>query len=232
MSLEKQFEDSALCVATAVWPAKSLEAIACARETSKRLDGSLHDDVRLRICDLRPVLVAYARKQVASEHWVQDAVSATMLVALERPDTFSGRSRLLSWLVGILKHKLVDEIRLSHRHTQAFDAEPDNEAGSMRSSAAADEDCVWTCLQREQRLLRISKCADSLVGIYRQVFVMKDLLQLETDDICARLEISNNYFFVLLHRARQQVRSCALAASCHDDASTSHPRRRRLRHNA
>ncbi len=226
MSLEKQFEDVALANSAVAWSAESFATAARDQEASKDVD------VRHRISDLRPILVAYARKQVASEHWIQDAVSATMLAALERPDAFLGRSRLLSWLVGILKHKLIDEIRLSRRHTQAIDVEYDDEFTPMRAASAVDEGCVWTCLHREQRLLRISKCAESLTGIYRQVFVMKDLLQLETDDICARLQVSNNYFFVLLHRARQQVRTCALASPCNGDTSTSHPRRRRLRHNS
>ena len=230
MSLEKHSERSTTSAEPAALRLASLATVFTDSWDAGSGSDRVHDDIRLSIGGLRPILIAYARKRVGNEHWAQDAVSATMLVALEKPGAFSGRSRLCSWLVGILKHKLVDEIRLSRRNTQPYDSESVEHAAALHTALTVSDDCIWTRLHRQQSLLRIAKCADSLTGIYRQVFVMKDLHQLETDDICSRLRISNNHFFVLLHRARERVKTCAHASPCNDDASPpSHPRRRRLR---
>jgi RNA polymerase sigma-70 factor (TIGR02943 family) len=60
---------------------------------------------------LRPQLMKFARLQLRNPAWAEDAVSETLLAALEHPQAFAGRSQLKTWLIGILKHKLVDQIR-------------------------------------------------------------------------------------------------------------------------
>jgi RNA polymerase sigma factor (sigma-70 family) len=230
MSLEKQSDRLTGSAEAMTLPVEPMATVFTDSWNSTSDLGGVQADVRLRIGGLRPILIAYARKKVGNEHWAQDAVSATMLAALERPGTFAGRSQLCSWLVGILKHKLVDEIRLSRRNTQPYDSDSQEHAAALHTALTVNDDCIWTRLHRQQSIMRIAKCADSLTGVYRQVFVMKDLHQLETDDICSRLRISNNHFFVLLHRARERVKTCAHASPCNDDASApSHPRRRRPR---
>src|SRR5881275_1987836 len=64
---------------------------------------------------LRPQLLRFARAQLRNDAWAEDAVSDTVLAALEKPQSFAGGSQLKTWLVGILKHKLIDQLR---RHTR------------------------------------------------------------------------------------------------------------------
>src|SRR6187431_2666312 len=60
---------------------------------------------------LRPQLLRFARAQLRNDAWSEDAVGDTVLAALAKPQAFAGQSQLKTWLVGILKHKLIDQIR-------------------------------------------------------------------------------------------------------------------------
>jgi DNA-directed RNA polymerase specialized sigma24 family protein len=53
-------------------------------------------------------LLRFARLQLRNETWAEDAVSETLLAALSKPQSFANRSQLKTWLVGILKHKVID----------------------------------------------------------------------------------------------------------------------------
>jgi len=53
----------------------------------------------------------FARLQLRNDAWAEDAVSDTVLAALAKPQSFAQRSQLKTWLVGILKHKIVDALR-------------------------------------------------------------------------------------------------------------------------
>ena len=68
-----------------------------------------------QVAAIRPMLVRTARRRLRNDAWAEDAVSETLVAALEKPSAFAGRAAVQSWLVGILKHKTVDQIR---RHTR------------------------------------------------------------------------------------------------------------------
>ena len=72
-------------------------------------------DFAAQVEALRPQLMRFARSQLRNDAWAEDAVSDTLLAALEKPDAFAGGSQLKTWLVGVLKHKVVDQLR---RHTR------------------------------------------------------------------------------------------------------------------
>jgi RNA polymerase sigma-70 factor (ECF subfamily) len=92
-------------------------------------------DFACQVQALRPQLLRFARTQLRNEAWAEDAVSDTLLAALGRPQAFAGRSQLKTWLVGILKHKVVDQLR---RHTRAT---------GISSSRCCS--CAWsTCRRR------------------------------------------------------------------------------------
>ena len=51
---------------------------------------------------LRPQLLRVARLQLRNDAWAEDAVSETLIAALEGRERFSGQSQLSTWVVGIL----------------------------------------------------------------------------------------------------------------------------------
>jgi RNA polymerase sigma-70 factor (ECF subfamily) len=68
-----------------------------------------------QVADLRVYLLKFARLQLRNDAWAEDAVSETMLAAISRPQSFEQRSQLKTWLVGILKHKIIDALRQNSR---------------------------------------------------------------------------------------------------------------------
>ncbi|MBA4341836.1 MAG: RNA polymerase subunit sigma [Methylibium sp.] len=165
---------------------------------------------------VRPQLLKYARLQLRNPAWAEDAVSETLLAALEKPQAFAGQSQLKTWLIGILKHKLIDQIRRNSREI---------------SSSASDDDGVdldellfkpdghwrempqdWGDPEQALRQLEFMKvleaCVDHLPGQQGRLFMMREWLELETDEICKVLAISPTNLWVMLHRARLRLRDC------------------------
>ena len=73
----------------------------------------------------------FARLQLRNDAWAEDAVSETMLAAIAKPQSFSGQSQLKTWLVGILKHKVVDALRANLREVNASDLQGDRESDEL-----------------------------------------------------------------------------------------------------
>src|SRR5512134_2661920 len=64
---------------------------------------------------LRPTLLKIARLQLRNDAWAEDAVSETMIAALEGAAGFTGQAQVKTWVVGILKHKIIDHFRRGAR---------------------------------------------------------------------------------------------------------------------
>jgi RNA polymerase sigma-70 factor (TIGR02943 family) len=171
-------------------------------------------DLASQLESLREPLMRYARKQLRNDAWAEDAVSETLLAALEKPQQFAGQSQLKTWLVGILKHKLVDQIR---RHGREISASPED--GEDIDTLLFKADGHWreapqswgnpeADLGQRQFLAVLDACVDKLPGQQGQVFLMREWLELETAEICNQLGISSTNLFVLLHRARLRLRDC------------------------
>ena len=80
-------------------------------------------DFAAQVEALRSPLMRFARSQLRNEAWAKDAVSDTLLAALEKPGAFAGCSQLKTWLIGVLKHKLVDQLRRHRRETTVLSTE-------------------------------------------------------------------------------------------------------------
>ena len=54
----------------------------------------------------------------------------------------------------------------------------------------------------------LEMCVDALPPTQGRVFMMREWLELETDEICKELSITATNLWVLLHRARLRLREC------------------------
>ena len=102
-----------------------------------------------QLIEHRVYLLRFARLQLRNDAWADDAVSETLLAALSKPQSFGNRSQLKTWLVGILKHKVIDIIRKQTREfsltSDADDAEGDElEKISFKADGHFSETpCDW-----------------------------------------------------------------------------------------
>ncbi|MFT7773216.1 sigma-70 family RNA polymerase sigma factor [Roseateles sp.] len=176
---------------------------------------------------LRPTLLKYARLQLRNPAWAEDAVSETLLAALEKPQAFAGASQLKTWLIGILKHKLVDQIRRNCRELSTTAGSDDGEdldellfaADGHWREAQLDWGNPEDALRQLDFMKVLEACVEKLPGQQGRLFMMREWLELESDEICKELGITPTNLWVMLHRARLRLREC-LQAGWFDAAHT------------
>lgn len=165
---------------------------------------------------LRPQLLRYAQLQLRNPAWAEDAVSETLLAALEKPESFAGRAQPKTWLIGILKHKLVDQVRKHSREVQVSTDEDDGQAledglfdegGHFRETPAEWGD-PQALVGQTQFIQVLDACVEKLPNQLGRVFLMREWLELDTDEICKELSVTPTNLWVMLHRARLRLREC------------------------
>jgi RNA polymerase sigma-70 factor, ECF subfamily len=168
-----------------------------------------------QLVTLRPMLVRMARQRLRNDAWVEDAVSETLVAALENPHAFAGRAQLRTWVVGILKHKLVDQIRRHTRECQMHESVEGDEADAGLLADGAGESVVeapaeWgdpqERLSRRQFMAQFEQVVRQLPPQQGRAFLMRNWMEAETEDICSELGVTANHLAVILHRARQRLR--------------------------
>ena len=161
----------------------------------------------------RPLLLRVARRKLRNEWWAEDAVSETLVAALERPTAYAGFALLRTWLVGILRHKVVDQIRHHTRERQMTESADD--PGHVDAAAAVQQgvreahaDCgdPLEVLCRRQLIAQFDDCLKALPSRQAHAVVLRDLMEEDIDDICKQLCVTPNNLSVILHRARRQLR--------------------------
>ena len=169
------------------------------------------------VADHRSYLLRFARLQLRNDAWAEDCVSETLLAALSRPQSFGQRSQLKTWLVGILKHKVVDTLRARRREVALPDADGDGseeldalmfQADGHYASPPADWGDPERALGSRQFFEVLEACSQKLPPAMARVFLMREWLELSSEDICQELALTPTNLYVQLHRARLRLREC------------------------
>lgn len=171
-----------------------------------------------QVADLRDYLMKFARMQLRNEAWAEDAVSEVTLAALSKPQTFGNRSQLKTWLVGILKHKIIDTLRQRRREvSQAADSHDNNEdpldyMGFKADGHFVDPPADWGNPEQQasskQFFEVLEVCANQLPPVQGRLFLMREWLELTSEEICKELGLTPTNLYVQLHRARLRLREC------------------------
>ena len=144
----------------------------------------------------------------------KEIVQSVWMVYLERISEFEGRSSLRTFLFGILYNK-VHEMRREQIKLDKQDPIEDfmdrqfDETGHWQRSPKSPE----SFLMSSQNESLIEACLDQLNASQRMAFVMKEVEELTTDEICASLKLTVSNLGVLLYRARNRLRVCLEAKS-------------------
>ena len=138
-----------------------------------------------------------------------DLVQDVFTVFLERLDQFEGRSQLRTWLFGILHNKMRERRRALRREQQfdsldpAFEAQFDSSGRWTR--VPEDLERIFASKQTGQA---VDDCISSLPSQQREVFMLREVEELNTREICNNLPITDTHVGVLIHRARHRLREC------------------------
>ena len=151
--------------------------------------------------------------QIRDPLLAEDLVQETFLAALKGRERFSGRSSDRTWLVGILRHKIYDHLRRVCRerrgHTDASATRTEQEAwdDSVLWAHEVAADCMEPSRRMELSEFReaLERALGKLPARIAQVFQLYEVEERPNREVCARLNISENNLWVMLHRARKQL---------------------------
>jgi len=165
----------------------------------------------------RGYLLRVAVLQLRDNDLAEDIVQDTLVAALQGAQGFSGRSSLKTWLTGILKHKIVDAIRRKSREPAFASLEEETQIEDF--DALFDDSGHWenppadwgdpeSQLSRAQFFDIMQFCLDKLPPNTARVFMMREVMELESGEICQELSITSTNLWVILYRARMALRQC------------------------
>jgi RNA polymerase sigma-70 factor (ECF subfamily) len=160
-------------------------------------------------------LFNFALGQVRDASVAEDLVQETFLAAFKARDRFAGQSSERTWFVGILRHKICDYLRRICRERAVHaDITP-----ARRDEEAWDEAVVWLhdvaaeCQSPTRKLelgefrANLEMALGQLPPRVAQVFQLYEVEERPNAEVCQQLNISEGNLWVMLHRARKQLRS-------------------------
>jgi len=166
---------------------------------------------------LRAYLLRYAMHQLRDSALAEDVVQETLLAALDARSGFSGKSAYRSWAVGILKHKIIDVTRRQSREQSLAANEENSEAELIDALFDADGSwrqipAVWGNPEKsfEDRKFweTLERCLELMPARTARAFMMREVLEKESDEVCKELAVTSTNLWVMLHRARLSLREC------------------------
>jgi RNA polymerase sigma-70 factor (TIGR02943 family) len=175
-------------------------------------------DFEQQLVALRDYLMRFARLQLRNDAWAEDAVSETILAALAKPQAFEARSQLKTWLVGILKHKIIDSMRQRRREVVLNSESDDDNADPLEHIAFrndghfAEKPADWgnpeQDLKSRQFMTVLDACTEKLPAVQGRLFLMREWMEMSSEEICKELALTPTNLYVQLHRARLRLREC------------------------
>lgn len=177
------------------------------------------------IIELRTQMLRFAQLQLRDVQMAEDAVQEALIAALQARRRFAGRSSLRTWVFGILKNQIANQLRqappwiaLSQLADPSGEDQADDDA---LLEQLFDHHHHWQPLERPARWSKpdaqledghfwrvFEACLDYLPAAQGRVFMMREFVELETDEICSATGLNGNHLNVLLHRARLRLRHC------------------------
>ena len=165
----------------------------------------------------REYLQRYALFHLRDASLAEDAVQDTLLAALAQRERFEGRSKLRTWLIGILKHKIIDLIRSRSRGLPAETLSLGEDSGA--AGAAFDAKGGWVdppadwgmpdaALESSQFWRVYQECCQRMSKRDALVFSMREVMGLSSEEICKKIGITTTNLHVILFRARLSLRAC------------------------
>ena len=158
----------------------------------------------------------YALSRVADTETAQDLVQEALVAAIKAFERFQGRSSIKTWLIAILKRKIVDHYRRrSNRQTT-----DDIEVVANNLDQVFDESGRWqvkpnewvvnpsSAFEQREFMDVLYVCLSKLPPRLSEIFMLREFEEMSTGDICQQLSITESNSWVMLYRARMQLRSC------------------------
>jgi len=162
-------------------------------------------------------LYRYAMARIPSKEVAEDLVQDTFLSALKGMASFRGESSQLTWMTSILKRKIIDHYRKMSTRKEISAAHfelPFHKEGMMENHwlqerapknwhSKTDEPLRQDEFQKIMQL-----CLSLLPDKWKSVFILKVMEEMASDEVCKEIGCTASNLWVILYRARLQLREC------------------------
>ena len=173
------------------------------------------------------LLFRYARLRVLDRSDCEELVQETFLAALKGKENFKGGCDFSTWLVGILKHKMMDYFRRQERD-QTTPLPDDsivegmfNRFGKWKKFPRRWHIDPQDSAMESEVLPALQRCMEALPESQRQAFALSVMDDQKSEEVCKTLSVSATNLYVLLHRARMRLRDCLEKKGIGTDAGKS-----------
>jgi RNA polymerase sigma-70 factor (TIGR02943 family) len=160
------------------------------------------------------MLLNYALIRVKERDMARDLVQDTFVTALKSVKTFRGEVSEKNWLYLVLKTRILDYYK-KKKEVLASDLKKEDEeddyfmdGGHWVKDKMPNEWTTEKMVQSEEFMSVLTDCTDRLTQSQSMVFYMKYIDGEDSDTICMELEISPSNYWVIVHRAKLQLRNC------------------------
>ena len=161
-------------------------------------------------------LFRFALARLRNSELAENVVQETFLAALKAHKTFSGKSSERTWLVGILKHKIIDHLRQSYREKPITDLQSEERAINdffdqeehLKKTPSHWIPEVHILTENAEFWEAFEDCLKKLPKATADAFALKEIDNVTSKEICKLLEITTTNLWVMLHRARLHLRQC------------------------
>lgn len=172
------------------------------------------------LTELRLMMLKFAKLQLSDESLAEDAVQEALIGALKNVGKFERKSALKTWVFAILKNKIADILRKDQKYVQASSLlNEDQEAEGMdhlfkenghwqKNEMPVNWGSPHESVNQDHFWRIFETCLHGLPENQARLFMMREFIELEANEICESLDISTSNLHVMLYRARLRLREC------------------------
>lgn len=161
-------------------------------------------------------LFRYAKSRLRDPNSAEEVVQETFLAGVRYSEQFAGRGSERGWLMGILKRKIIDHIRVRNKHNKAAPYEDEHDPseqlfdanGKWKPGAINWSPPPGQQIETQELQAVVHECMQTLPENQAAVFVLSVMEELDSDDICRELDITPANLWVRMHRARIGLAKC------------------------
>ena len=160
-------------------------------------------------------LFNYTISRVNNHEMAKDLVQETFFAGLKAMKNFQGKASERTWLISILKRKIIDYYRKINSAKGKAEVKVNFYSDGEKEGEWLEERVPTTWNNEAEKNIEndelkevLENCINNLPEKYEMVFRMKTIQHFETEEICKELDITSSNLWVIIHRARTQLRKC------------------------